>query len=344
MTNKILLEQLGSLRDQYVRQHKTASSLQTSLKGVTNAHSRIQKALTDYRGQNSGSDVVGIQGIFVNLRLKGEAIDPLTGDLRRELKTLTAITGALKEALAALSSEPVDVVRLDKAITTLQPTAPPEIAALLPELRGELDVAQRALGDQFGAALRDALAEQGIAIGGTPPKFTIGRFELAANFAKRLIAIRYGFDMVNPHVRITVDAAVKAYQSAAKLVSERAQDGNLWIAQFYEAYKTAQRKRNLSGTRVNIVDCYMEMVLLRQGRSFTSEPSKRTFTDYSRAQFIYDFYEFTSVQHRDHNGQYVKAHVAARSQSDSPTKSMWIVEGDAPYDGRYIADIEFVKD
>ncbi len=344
MTNDSLLQQLDLLRDQYTRQQKTASGLQASLKGVTDVHNRLQKTLEDYRERNTGADVTGIQDLFASLRLKEDAIDPLLPDLRRELKALTAITGALKEGAAALRSDPVDVVRLDKAIAALQPVVQQDISALLPELSEELDVAQRALGDQFGEKLRDALAQLGIAIGGRAPKFAVGRFELDANFAKRFITIRYGKDMVIPHVSITVEATVKAYQSAAKQVIERTQDGKTWITQFYEAYHTAHRKRAIEGTRVNIVDCYMELVLLRQGRFFASEPSKRTFTDYTRAQFIYDFYEFSGNQRLAHNGQFVKAHIAIKAQVDNLTKSMWIVEGDAPHDGRYIADIEFVKD
>jgi hypothetical protein len=85
-------------------------------------------------------------------------------------------------------------------------------------------------------------------------------------------------------------------------------------------------------------------VLLRQGRAFASEPSKRTFTDYTRAQFLYDFYEFAHRQRLVYDGQSVKAHSATKSQTDSAAKSMWVVEGDSPYDGRYIADIEFVKE
>ena len=34
-------------------------------------------------------------------------------------------------------------------------------------------------------------------------------------------------------------------------------------------------------------------------------------------------------------------HGATKSQTDNPAKSMWIVEGDSPYDGHFIADIEF---
>jgi hypothetical protein len=117
------------------------------------------------------------------------------------------------------------------------------------------------------------------------------------------------------------------------------------MAQFHEAYQRTRRKQAIDGTRVNIVDCYLEFVWLRQGRAFSSEPSKRTFTDYSRAQFIYDFYEFAGLQRLStDNGQIVRAHSATKSQADSPAKSMWIVEGDTPYDGRYIADVEFEKE
>jgi hypothetical protein len=178
---------------------------------------------------------------------------------------------------------------------------------LLPQLQEELDLAQRALGDEFGQQLRTALAEQDIAIGGRAPKFEIGRFELEANFARRFAVLRYGKDTVVPRTSITVDATLKAYQSAAKLVTGRNQDGATWIAQLYDAYQVARRKRGNDGARVNIVDVYLEMVLLRQGRAFLSEPSKRTFNDYSRAQFIHDFYEFTNRRRQSHNGLVVKA-------------------------------------
>ena len=284
------------------------------------------------------------QDVFAQLHLKEDTIDPLLPDLRRELKMLAVLVGALKEASVALRSEPVDVVRLDKALMHLPSARQQDILKLIPELNQELELAQQALGDEFGAKLRDALAAQGITISGRPPKFEIGRFELEANFAKRLITLRYGKDVVVPRTLITVEATLKAYQNAAKAVTGRTQDGKAWIGQFYEAYQRTRRKLDIDGKRINIVDCYIEMVILRQGRAFLVEPGKHSISDYSRAQFIYDFYEFTNRQRLAHNGQVVKAHVATKSQVDNPTKSMWIVEGDTPHDGRYIADLEFEKE
>jgi hypothetical protein len=347
MTNDSLIATLEHLRDLYVQQQKAAVSLQTALKSATDALGKASKSLKEYSQQNRGIDeteLTSTQTAFDSLRLKDDFIDPVLPDLRREIKALARLVGGLKEASVVLKSEPIDVVRLDHACTALEQTDYDDIRKVLPELKEELQLAQRSLGDVFGQSLREALGGQGIAIGGRPPKFEVGRFEIDANFAHRSATIRYGKDIVVPRVSISLDVVLKAYQSAARQVTERNENGERWIEQFHRAYDNARRKGDISGARVNIVDCYIEMVLLRQGRAFASEPSKRTIADYSRAQFIYDFYEFSHRQRRSDNGLYVSAYSATKSQTDSPTKSMWIVEGDNPYDGRYISDIEFKRE
>ena len=348
MANESLLLQLTQLIDNYALRQKRASAVQSAFKLVNDVHNKAGKALRDYAEHDTTVDVAGAQAAFGRVRVREEAIDPLAPDLRREIKTLAALIAALKDSATSLRAEPVDVVRLDKALAVIQESKEQPVLDAVPELQNELDLAQRALGDEFGQKLRSALAAQGIAIGGRPPKFEIGRFELDINFARRFGVLRYGKDMVAPHIPVTVDATVKAYQAAVKAVQGRKEDGAAWLAQLYEAYQIARRKRNVPAAsdtgRINIVDVYVEMVLLRQGRAFGSEPSKRTFTDYSRSQFLYDFYEFTDRQRLAHQGQIVKVHAATKSQTDNPAKSMWIVEGDSPYDGHYYGDIEFVKE
>lgn len=344
MPNEPLLLQLTQLTDSYSLRQKRANAVQAAFKLTSDALTKTQRALRDYAEHDTTVDVQAAQEAFARVRVKEEGVDPLAADLRRVLKNLAALIAALKESATALRAEPVDVVRLDKALTALQASKEPAVAEVIPQLQGELDLAQRALGDEFGQKLRTALAALGVSIGGRPPKFEIGRFELDANFAKRAAVLRYGKDSVAPHVSLTVEAAVKAYQAAAKAIQGRKVDGAEWMAQLYDAYQNVRRKREISGPRVNIVDVYIELVILRQGRAFAVEPSKRTFADYSRAQFIHDFYEFASRQRLAHQGHVVKVHASTKSQTDSPAKSMWIVEGDSPYDGRYISDIEIVKE
>lgn len=344
MPNEPLLLQLTQLGEAYSLRQKRANAVQAVFKLVANSQVKATKALREYAEHDTTVDVHGAQEAFARVRIKEEAIDPLMPDLRREVKGLAALVAALKDCTTALRAEPVDVVRLDKALAALQASKEPGVAEVIPDLQSELDLAQRALGDEFGQKLRGALAEIGVSIGGRPPKFEIGRFELDANFAKRAAVLRYGKDIVAPHVSITVDATIKAYQAAVKALQGRKVDGAEWMAQLYDAYQNVRRKRGIDGDRVNIVDVYVELVILRQGRAFGVEPSKRTFSDYSRAQFIYDFYEFTSRQRLAHRGQVARVYASTKSQTDSPAKSMWIVEGDSPYDGHFYSDMQFSKE
>jgi hypothetical protein len=219
-----------------------------------------------------------------------------------------------------------------------------DLAELMPALAQTLQQAQAQLGNEFGEALRHALREMGIEVTGRPPRFEIGRFELEADFVNRNGALSYGKTLIVPKIKLSLEAVIKAYQQEAKTIEGRNEDGTRWMQNLYEAWNLARRKSERSTARINIVDCYYEMVLLRQGRNFNSAPSKRSFVDYSRAQFAFDFDEFTRRQRLAYEGQVVNAHTAMKSQADSPSKSLWIVEGNNPHDGRYIGDIEFVKD
>jgi len=342
MPNDYLIDQIDTLYNALLQQQKSATALLASFKAATDAQAKIQKALTD-PAQASNAVVQNAQTTFVQLRLKEDTIDPLVPDLRRELKVLTTIVTGLKDCGIALRTDPVDVARFDKAIQQLQAIPREEVTALVPELGQELKVAQTALSNDFGYKLRDALAQIDLTLSRTGNNFTIGRFELVVNFESRFVTVRYGKDGVVPRAPITLEGTVKAYQTAAKIVTGRNEDGKTWMGQFYEAYRRVLARQTVKNARVSLVECYVELALLRQSRFFFAETTKRTFKDYTRAEFIYDFYEFTGQQRLAHEGQVSRAHVAAKAQADSPNKSFWIVEGDTPYDGRYIADVEFEK-
>ena len=73
------------------------------------------------------------QAAFARVRVREEAIDPLAPDLRREIKTLATLIAALKESATALRAEPVDVVRLDKALAVLQASKEQPVLDVVPE-------------------------------------------------------------------------------------------------------------------------------------------------------------------------------------------------------------------
>jgi hypothetical protein len=349
MSNESLIGALEQMRDTYTQRQRAASGLMAALKGVTSALGKAGRSLRDYSEQN-GTPAAGALGqaqqAFGALRLKEEAVDPLLPELRREEKLTATLVTALKDALAALRAESIDVIKLGRAYSALQGIKLQDatLTALLPELDQDLQQAQRSLSDTFGVALRHALAEQGIALGGRPPSFEIGPFELEANFVSRTAALSYGKNLINRRVPLSVEMVIKAYQGAIKAIMGRNEDAARWIEQLYTAWETVRKKRGTTEPRANIVDCYLEMVLLRQPRAFRSAPTKGGFAEYSRAQFAYDFFTFTNQEGLTYKGLRAFGTGATKSQADNPERSFWIVEGNTPHEGRYIADVKFDRD
>ena len=63
-----------------------------------------------------------------------------------------------------------------------------------------------------------------------------------------------------------------------------------------------------------------------------------------RAQFAYDFFQFANAQPITYKGMKIFGHGATKSQAESVEKSIWIVEGNSPHVGRYIADVVFDRE
>jgi hypothetical protein len=346
MPSQALIDSLNNLLNQYTQRRRAADGLLRGLKGASDALTKADRALAEYTETDSTLDAAQInqaQQVLGRIQFKDRVYDTVQLDLRRESKALAKQVGAVRDAITSLQSEIVDLIKLDRAYQSLleSPLHNAELAAVLPELAQEVEQAQERLGNEFGAALRGTLAEMGIQVAGRPPRFEVGRFEILTNFVNRSASISYGKTVLVPRVKLSLDTLIKAYQGQVVAVEGRNEDGSQWIQQFYAAWGNVGRKANKNPPRVNIVDCYYELVLLRQKRSFYSAPSKGAFVDYNRAQFVYDFYEFAHRQHLDHQGLYVAAHTATKSQADSPSRSMWIVEGGGPHDGRYVSDVAF---
>jgi hypothetical protein len=195
MPNDALISELDRLRETYSQRQKATNNLLAALKGTTAALGKTNRILREYADLNSNTDDIAKAQQFFSARgLKEEAVDPLLPSLRREAKSLTSLAGALKDTVAALRGDSIDVIKLGHAYAALQGAKIQDatLSALLPDVGQELEQAQFALGDTFGHALRAALAEQGIAIGGRPPRLEVGGFEIAANIVIRSASISDG--------------------------------------------------------------------------------------------------------------------------------------------------------
>ncbi len=339
MSNASLIQQLETLREQYNQRQRSVQSMINMLKTANDTLVKAHKGLRDF-AENNPELANNSLMVFNESRLKADGLDPILPDLRRELKTLLPIGIALKDALAALRLEPPDVVKLGKAVETLQSIKTPSeaLTAVLPELIAALAEAEKALGTTFAESLRDAFRVLGIEVVGQPPNIEVGRFLIQLNFPGKRANLFYGIEPVGK-APLSVEATVKAWQAANKTITGRNEKGELWIAQLYEAWKAARGEK--PETRVNIVECYFEMVMIRQKKGFRAAPGKHGFVDYSRAQFAYDLDLFINQQHLTHAGLRPALHVAIKSTSDNPEKSLKLIIGSGPGDGGYVGDFEF---
>src|SRR5205807_1601726 len=119
----VLISALEDVRDTYSQRQRTTNSLVAALRAATGSLGKAGRSLNEYAGQGPGLDRAKLgqaQEAFDALRLKDDAIDPLLPDLRREVKAITGVLAALREALTALRGDTVDVVALDHAYNALQ--------------------------------------------------------------------------------------------------------------------------------------------------------------------------------------------------------------------------------
>jgi hypothetical protein len=348
MPDETLLSEIEQLANSYSQRQKATNSAQAALKGMSGALTKAERALRTYADQNGTHDDSAVErsrAALAETQLKEQVIDLLMPELRREIKRQTVLAAALKEVLAALRAESIDVIKLSHGLTQILSQKPTNSAltALLPQLEGELERAQHELSSTFGVSLRHAFDAQGLALGGSPPRFEVGRFEINANIMLRSASILYGKEVVIKRVPLSVEVVLKAYQTAQKQIYGRGESAAQWMELLYTAWENVRRKRGVSEPRANIVECYLELLILRQPKAFRAAPGKSSFAEYSRAQFAYDFATFTEagIQVR---GLRAFGLPATKSHTDNPERSIFIVNGESPHSGSYIGDIKFDRD
>ncbi len=332
-----LIQALDGLRDGVAQNEKATKAALSNLKNAAASALKAAKSLRDWAELNPGQSLPEL-GVFEAVKEHGS--EPMRPGLQRDLRAHGKTLSALKEALGALRAD-TDVVRLSKAYAGLEALNHPQIARQLPAFQERLRQANSDLAFGFGKELKEALIGRGLPLEVNGSKYEIGRYEVEVNFNKRAAVLRYGKDVVIPKVTLSVEGVLKAYDAADKLIAQRGEDGAKWMELLYKAWEGLSRKQANREPSVNLMECYLELTMLRQGRNFRIEPSKRSFADYTRAQFVYDLQKFKDLKP---NGYSIHLHVATKSQTDSPDRMIWLVTGDAPHDGKYMSGIVFERE
>jgi hypothetical protein len=134
---------------------------------------------------------------------------------------------------------------------------------------------------------------------------------------------------------ITIAQTIKSFDENMSTTWKRPED---FVNILKSAYNRYIKLNNLDlSEKVNLLDLLTECVILMQGKSFKTDPTKTHFTEYSRIQYSYDLYKTKTSSSLISNMQ---LSVATFAVTESREKSLWVPDNEIG-DGTYYQSIAF---
>lgn len=275
------------------------------------------------------------------------------GEMRRQLanevKLRQAVLKPLDRALRALKDPHQNAVALHEATVLLE--QPPEelslpnsFSKLIKQLRETADANLSELEFTFARDLRAAFAEQGVKLAGPPTELIAELFVIRPDLRKKQVQISFSRQSVTKGtIKLEVERVVTAYQRARKEICERKVDDDELLGELFEAYqRTLKLNGKQMGWRAGIVDCYRELVLVRQPLGFRKTPAKSSFVDYPKTHFAYDMLQLRRSHHLLHEGHRLNLGTATIDVGADTTRAMFLATGAT--EGQFIKDLYFAAE
>jgi hypothetical protein len=275
------------------------------------------------------------------------------GEARRQLlnevKLRRDVIKPLEQALRALKDPHSNAVALYEATSLLE--KPPEGLSLtngynLPvaELRALADAELSELEFTFARDLRAAFKEKGVKLDGPPSELIADLFIIKPDLRKKQVQMTFSRQPVSgKKIKLDVAQVVSAYERARREICERKVVPDELLAELFEAYeRTLKLAGKQIGTRASIVDCYRELVLVRQPLGFRKTPSKLSFVDYPKTHFAYDMLELRRRHKLTHQGHRLNLGTATIDVGSDTTRAMFLATG--ANEGQFIKDIYFTSE
>jgi hypothetical protein len=269
--------------------------------------------------------------------------------LTAEVKTRQAVIKPLDVALRALKDPHKNAVALHEATALLEQPAeelalPNNYNKLVKQLRTLADEKLADLEFTFARDLREAFAEQNVKLAGVPTELVADLFVIKPDLRKKQVTMTFSRQPVTKGaIKLEVERVVTAYLKARKEICERKVDYAALLGELFEAYqRTLKLCDKPANARVSLVDCYRELVLVRQPLGFRKTPSKASFADYPKAHFAYDMLQLRRTNKLVHDNQRLNLGTATIDVGSDTTKAMFLATGAT--EGAFIKDIYFAPE
>ncbi len=269
--------------------------------------------------------------------------------LTGEVKLRQAIIKPLDRAQRALKDPHRNAVALHEATDTL--SQPPEEVALpgnynklLKQLRALADEKLSELEFTFARDLREAFTEVGVKLEGPPTKLIAELFVIEPDLRKKQVQMTFSRQPVaRGAIKLDVEKVVTTYQRARREICERQVDPAELLKELFEAYgRTLKLNDDKLGARANIVECYRELVIVRQPMAFRRTPAKTSFVDYPKTHFIYDMLQLRQGRRMNFQSYRLNLGVSTIEVGADSTRAMFLAT--SATEGQFIKDLYFAQE
>ncbi len=270
--------------------------------------------------------------------------------LADEVKLRNNVIKPLANAVRALKDPHKNAVALAENVAALEKPAPElELPDNYQTLVGQLkEIADENLAElefTFARDLREAFAEKGITLGGSSASELIAElFVIKVDMRRKQVDMTFSRQPVtDKKIKLNVEQVVSAYERAKREICERNVDLNALLGDLFEAYNRVLKLSDKPmGTRTIIVDCYRELIMVRQPAAFRKTPSKQKFLDYPKTHFAYDMMQLRRRQNMVYQGHRLNLGTATIDVGSDSARAMFLAT-DAN-EGQFIQHLYFTKE
>ena len=266
------------------------------------------------------------------VKLRNSIIKPLENAVRA-LKDPHKNAVVLAEACAALENPPIELDLPDNFQSSIE-----QLKTIADENLAELEFT-------FARDLREAFSEKGITLGGSSASELIADlFVIKVDMRGKKVDMTFSRQPVtDKKIKLNVEQVVAVYERARKEICERNVDFNSLLGELFEAYnRVLKLTEKQIGTRTIIVDCYRELIMVRQPASFRKTPSKQKFLDYPKTHFAFDMMQLRRSQKIIFDGHRLNLGTATIDVGSDSARAMFLAN-DAN-EGQFIQYLYFTKE
>ena len=266
------------------------------------------------------------------VKLRSNIIKPLENAVRA-LKDPHKNAVVLAESCAALENPPIELDLPDNYQSSIE-----QLKMIADENLAELEFT-------FARDLREAFSEKGITLGGSSASELIADlFVIKVDMRGKKVDMTFSRQPVtDKKIKLNVEQVVAVYERARKEICERNVDFNSLLGELFEAYnRVLKLTEKQIGTRTIIVDCYRELIMVRQPASFRKTPSKQKFLDYPKTHFAFDMMQLRRSQKIIFDGHRLNLGTATIDVGSDSARAMFLAN-DAN-EGQFIQYLYFTKE